>query len=247
MIDVHCHLMNQIDDGSKSLEETLKMAKKAENLGYHAIFATPHFIAGSHETDKEEIYEKLEIMNQRLQEMNCSLTIYPGNEIYFVSDFLSRIEDGSICTLGEGRYFLIEFPLSGIVLNMQQEIDQAIGAGYIPIIAHPERYEFVTKDMKKLLPLIESGALLQINIGSIMGLYGSTVKKNVIKLIKNDMVHLIGTDAHDFSKVYDIYEKAMKKIHKLMDDETLEIVLHENSEKVLNNEIIYTWEPKLKK
>jgi protein-tyrosine phosphatase len=246
MIDMHCHLVYNIDDGSKSVEETLNMAKKAEKLGYDAIFATPHFIAGSHETDKTEIYEKLENINNILNDEGCNLKVFEGNEVYFVSDVLQLIEDGCICTLNKSRYFLMEFPMSGLVLNMEQIITNVIRAGYVPIIAHPERYEFVEKDIKKLLPLVEAGALLQINVGSITGLYGSAVKKNVIKLIKNDMVHFIGTDAHDTRKVYDVYEKAMKKISKLMDSETLDIILNENPDKVLENEIIYPWEPKLK-
>ena len=174
------------------------------------------------------------------------IDIYQGNEVYFTPNIVELLQSGKVCTLNNSRYVLIEFPMTGNIFNMEQVIYQIINSGYVPIIAHPERYEFVDKNMKKLLPLINEGALLQINAASIMGLYGSSAKKNVVKLLKNDMVHLIGTDAHDYKRVYDLYEKSMKKISKLVDEKKLNIILNENSNCVLNNEYVYTWEPKLR-
>lgn len=87
---------------------------------------------------------------------------------------------------------------------------------------------------------------MQINIASISGLYGSTVKKNVKKLIKYDMVHLIGSDAHDPSKVYDLYEKSYKKLSKLIDKEKFEIIVNHNPKKILRDEYVSTWDPKIK-
>lgn len=246
MIDMHCHIIPEIDDGSKNLETTIEMAKKAENYGYKGIFATSHYIEGSHEILKSEMQGRVHALNDVLAQRGINLKIYQGNEVYFTPNIVELLQQGKICTLNNSRYFLIEFPMSGFVFNMEQIVSQVIRAGYVPIIAHPERYEFVTKDIKKLLPLIEEGALLQINVASIMGLYGSTVKKNVIKLLKYNMVHLIGTDAHDTSRVYDLYEKGMKKISKIVDSKRLDTILNENPSSILNNEYVYTWDPKIK-
>ena len=247
MIDMHCHLIYEVDDGSKSLEQTIRMAKKAYSLGYEGICATPHFISNSHETDVSELCEKLTIINDILKKDGINMIIYPGNEVYFSMDIVENIKSKKICTLNSSKYFLMEFPMTGLVLNMEQIIFMARQEGYIPIIAHPERYEFVTKDISKLLPLIEAGAFLQLNVGSIMGLYGSNAKKNAVKLLKNNMISFIGTDAHDSKRVYDIFDKSLKKISKLVDSETLDIILNKNPRKVLNNEEIFTWEPKIKK
>lgn len=246
MIDMHCHIIPGIDDGSKNLETTIGMAIKAVNYGYKGIFATSHYIEGAHETLKSDIQGKVQALNDVLLQRGINLKVYQGNEVYFTPNVVELLQEGKVCTLNNSRYFLMEFPMSGLVFNMEQVIGQAIRAGYVPVIAHPERYEFVTKDIKKLLPLIEEGALLQINVASIMGLYGSTAKKNVIKLLKNNMVHLIGTDAHDTSKVYDLYEKGIKKISKLVDSKKLDTILNENPNNILNNEYVYTWDPKLK-
>lgn len=246
MIDMHCHIVPSVDDGSKNLEVTIQMAKKAEKLGYEGIFATSHYIQGSHELDSDEFNGKVQALNDVLKQKEINVKIYKGNEIYYTPDIVELLKNGDVCTLNGTKYFLMEFPMSGLVFNMEQIISLAIHAGYVPIIAHPERYEFVTRDIKKLLPLIDKGALMQINIASITGLYGSTVKKNVKKLIKYDMVHLIGSDAHDPSKVYDLYEKSYKKLSKLIDKEKFEIIVNQNPKKILRNEYVSTWNPKIK-
>ena len=118
--------------------------------------------------------------------------------------------------------------------------------GYIPILAHPERYDFVTKDINSLLPLIEAGVLLQANIGSITGKYGKDAKKNVKKMLKLNMVHFLGTDSHTTS-VYEMYEKSMKAIKKVVkDEELLYKIISENPVKVLKNEKINIWYPNSK-
>lgn len=246
MIDMHCHIIPSVDDGSKSLEVTMEMAKKAVSLGYEGIFATSHYIDNSNELDKVEFKGKVKALNDVLSQNGINLKIYEGNEIYYTPNLLELLQNNKVCTLNNTRYFLMEFPMSGFVFDMENSIRNVIRAGYIPVIAHPERYEFVTKDIKKLLPLIEEGALLQINVGSINGFYGRTVKSNVKKLIKYDMVHLIGTDAHDPHKIYDIGEKSLKKLSKLFDKEKLDIILNENPKHILNNEYVSTWDPKLK-
>lgn len=246
MIDMHCHIIPSVDDGSKNLEITLEMAKNAVKLGYKGIFATSHYIENSHELDRVEFIGKVKALNDVLNQKGIDLKIYEGNEVYYTPNMLQLLQEKKVCTLNNTRFFLMEFPMSGLVINMENTIRDVVRAGYIPVIAHPERYEFVTKDMKKLLPLIEEGALLQINVGSINGYYGSTVKNNAKKLIKYDMVHLIGTDAHDPYRIYDIGEKSFKKLSKLFDKEKLDIILNENPNHILNNEYVSTWNPKLK-
>lgn len=246
MIDTHCHIIPGVDDGARNIESTIRMAKRASELGYKGIFATSHYIEDSHELNSNEIKGKVKALNDVLFQRGINIKVYEGNEVYYTPNMAELLQSGKVCTLNNSRYFLMEFPMSGMVFNMEQLISNVIRLGYVPIIAHPERYEFVTKDMKKLLPLIEEGALLQINVGSITGLYGSSAKKNVVKLLKNNMVHLIGTDSHNSSRVYDVYEKGMKKISKLIDSEKLDIILNKNPNNILNNEYIYTWEPKLK-
>ncbi len=246
MIDVHCHIIPEIDDGSKSVTQTFKMAEAASKLGYKGIFATPHYIKDSHETSSNDIKNSVDVLNKQFLEKGIDIKLYCGNEVYFCTDVLNLIESQKVCTLGNSKYVLIEFPMNGTALNMENVIFNILRVGYVPVIAHPERYEFVHKDIKKLLPFIEEGALLQINVASIVGFYGECAKKTVKKLLKYDMVHLIGTDSHDPSSVYDVYEKSMKKIKKVVKDDKLENILIENPRSIVEDKVIEIWSPKLK-
>ena len=244
MIDIHCHLIPGIDDGSKNVTETFEMARRASELGYKGIFATPHYIKDSHETSSSDINNSVEVLNKLFKERDIDCKVYVGNELYFTPDALDLYKDSKVCTLGNSKYALIEFPLNGTALNMQSVITNICQVGYVPVIAHPERYEFVHKDIKKLLPLIEEGALLQINVGSISGYYGNTTKKTVIKLLKKDMAHLIGTDSHNSSSIYDIWENSIKKIEKIVKKDRLQQMLIDNSKAILKDEVIDVWSPK---
>ncbi|MDD3304279.1 MAG: hypothetical protein PHP54_05115 [Clostridia bacterium] len=238
MIDMHCHIIPNIDDGSQNITETLEMAKKASCLGYTGIYATPHYIENRHETDKIDIKNSVAVLNKMLKEKNISITIYEGNEIYICNELLEIVRDHKVCTLGKSKYILFELPFSGEVLNLKEIISELSHVGYIPILAHPERYEFISKDYKRVLPFIQEGALLQINLASITGYYGNKPKKCVEKLLKNNLVHFIGTDAHDSHSIYDIHEKALKLITKKTSDKKLHEILIDNPNNVLKDKSI---------
>lgn len=238
MIDMHCHIIPQVDDGSRSITQTFEMAKRASELGYTGIFATSHYIEHSNETNKKDLINSIDVINKMLKEKNINITLYQGNEAYFTPDLLELYKQDKICTLGNSRYILMEFPMTGLAFNMEQVVFSLINYGYIPIIAHPERYEFVDKDYKKLIPLINEGALLQGNIGSIMGVYGNSAKKNLIKLLKKNMISFFGTDSHNEYKIYDVYDKAVKKLEKVVGKEKMYKLLEENPKSVLENKDI---------
>lgn len=248
MIDMHCHIIPYTDDGAVDLNTSLEMARLAKNVGYTGIFATSHYIIPDNELINQEYIQNIEKLNRELEKENIDIKIYNGNEIFFTNDIASLVKEHKVCTLGDSRYVLVELPLYNniIPMNVYEEFNKLQDQGYIPILAHPERYDFVTKDVKSLIPLIESGVLLQSNIGSIIGRYGKNPQKNIKKMLKLNMVHLFGTDSHTTS-VYEVYEKAMNKIKKtLRNDEMLNIILNENPNKILNNEEISIWYPKNK-
>ena len=179
---------------------------------------------------------------------NINVKVYNGNEVFFTNNLLDLILEKKVCTLADSRYVLVELPLFNniIPINVFDEFNRLQDAGYIPILAHPERYDFVTKDVNSLVQLIESGVLIQSNIGSIDGKYGKNAKKNIKKMLKLNMVHFFGTDSHN-TTVYDIYEKSIKSIKKVVkDEELLNKIFVENPNKVLNNERISVWYPKSK-
>ncbi len=248
MIDMHCHIIPYTDDGAIDLNTSIDMARKAKDVGYEGIFATSHYIIPDNEVLNEEYVQNIKKINDTLEKENIDIKIYHGNEIFFTNDIIDLVKDHKVCTLGDSKYVLVELPLfnSIIPMNVYEEFNKLQDEGYVPILAHPERYDFVTRDIKNLIPLIEAGVLLQSNIASITGKYGRNPQRNIKKMLKLNMVHLLGTDSHTTS-VYEIYDKAMNKIKRtLKNDEMLNTILNENPDKILNNEEISIWYPKSK-
>ncbi len=248
MIDMHCHIIPYTDDGAVDTDATIRMGKKAQEVGYTGIFATSHYIIHDNELVNKDYVENIEKVNELFKKENINIKIYNGNEIFFTNGIVDLIKTGKVCTLGNSRYVLVELPLfSNIVpMNVYDEFNLLQDNGYIPILAHPERYDFVTKNINSLLTLVEAGVLLQSNIGSISGKYGKDAKNNIKKMLKAKMVHFLGTDSHTTS-VYEMYEKSMKKISKVVkDEELLDKIMNENPNKVLNNEKIDIWYPNSK-
>ncbi|MDO4282235.1 MAG: hypothetical protein Q4D02_01245 [Clostridia bacterium] len=244
MVDIHCHIIPLVDDGSKSFEETLKMAKKAESLGINHIVATPHYIERDTKISSAVIKDSVKRLNLELKKNGICVELYAGNEIFFTNGIANLMVETKALSINETKYVLFEFPMYNIKpLNMLNEVENLVYLGYIPIIAHPERYSFTKKSYKEFVRLIELGALLQINVGSISGTYGKYAKKNVKKLLKHDMVHLIATDSHDSTRIYDRYCECMKKIKKVIKEEKLNIIL-ENSQRVLQGKSVQKFEVK---
>lgn len=239
MLDVHCHFIPGVDDGSKDVTTSINMAKKAESLGYNAIFATPHYIESAHETQKEDLLNSIEILNKMLEERNINVNIYSGNEIYYSRNVLELLQENKVCTLANSRYFLMELPFTGKVLGLTDLIQNITHFGYIPIIAHPERYDFVNKNYKELYDIIDAGALLQVNLSSITGYYGNKPKATVKKLLKNNMVSVIGSDSHDDKRIYDKFDVAKKKILKIIDEDRWEKLTRINPSYIIEDKNIY--------
>lgn len=246
MLDIHCHIVPYTDDGALDINSSIEMGKKAQELGYKGIFATSHYIIHDNELINKDFVYNVKKLNELFEIENINVKVYNGNEIFFTNDIIDLVKENKVCTLGNSKYVLVELPLFNniVPINVYDEFNKLQDEGYIPILAHPERYDFVTKDVNNLIPLIESGVLIQSNIGSINGKYGNNAKKNIKKMLKLNMVHFLATDSHNTS-VYEIYEKSIKKIRKcIKDDNLLDTILNENPNKVLNNEDISIWYPK---
>ncbi len=249
MLDMHCHIIPYTDDGALDTSTSIEMGKKAQEVGYTGIFATSHYIIHDNELVYKEYINNVKKLNELFKMENIDVKVYNGNEVFFTNNLLELVIDKKVCTLADSRYILVELPLFNniVPINVYDEFNRLQDAGYIPVLAHPERYDFVTKDINSLVNLIESGVLIQSNIGSVSGKYGKNAKKNIKKMLKLNMVHFLGTDSHN-TTVYEIYEKSLKAIKKIVkDDEILNKILIENPNKVLNNEKISIWYPKSSK
>lgn len=243
MIDFHSHIIFDVDDGAETIENSIKMILEAEKAGYTDIIATPHYMEGCYEVEKDEINKKIQLINTVLQQNNVNVKVHQGNEVYITNNVVNLINEGIVSTMNNSRYVLIETPMGEEPLNLIEVIYNVIENGKIPVIAHPERYEFIQKNPNKLYNLIEQGALFQANIGSIIGLYGKDVKKTVEQLLQNNMIHFIGTDTHRPNSIYTKIDTAIEELAQIVSRKKIRELTYENAQKVLNNEEIEIEEP----
>lgn len=197
MIDMHSHIINGIDDGSKSIEMTINMLKKAEQSGTTDIIATPHFMRGRFEVEYNEVLKKVEELKEISRENNIDINIYAGQEVYYSRNLLEYYNDKIIGTINNSKYMLIELPM--LEFNIEEVINTIYELqirGITPIIAHPERYKPFIKKPSMINALIKEGMLFQLNAGSIAGDFGKDVKKTATKYLEYNIYSVVGSDAH---------------------------------------------------
>ncbi len=235
MIDIHSHLIPNVDDGAKSPEETIELIKEAREAGITDIILTPHYIINSYEQNAETLILLKDKLQQIINSENIKVNLHIGMEVYITDNLVEILKQNKILTLAGSKYLLMELPLNTNVQYLDMVIFKLIENNIIPIIAHPERYKFVQEYPSKVRELIESGCLIQSNIGSILGIYGKKAKKTIKYLLKNDLINFIATDTHRKNTIYPLLEKGIKKIEKITGKEKAEELTNLNVQKILNN------------
>lgn len=247
MIDLHLHILPEIDDGSSSLEESVRMAKRLSELGFKGAFCTSHYIADSPQAADNQTKNRLrEKLQAELDKAGIKLKLLPGNEIYIdpkMVDFLTTKKatclGGDFNARKKNQHVLFELPFYAEVSYLRDIIFELKAKGLVPILAHPERYLFVQKKKEAIFEIVKLGVKLQSNYGSIVGQYGGKAKKIMKFLLKNRLVSYLGTDIHRAEgSLFLKFEKAEKKIIKLIGEtEYRKIIEHgdELAKPFLNN------------
>ena len=238
MIDMHSHFLPQIDDGSRSVEETFQMIKEASKAGFTAIVSTSHYIANTYDFNKEERREIINAISSNLSKENIDIKLYNGAEVYIDADITGKIKDGIIPKVNNSKYLLMELPMQNRMLSADDIIHNLLSNNIVPIIAHPERYKYVQDNPNVLISYIEKGVLFQANFASIIGYYGNATKKTVIKLLQNDMIHCLGTDCHRAQTIYVNMDKILEHLNKILPKKEIEKLTTINPMKIVNNQEI---------
>lgn len=240
MKDLHNHLLYGIDDGSKNLEESIEILSNLESEGVTSIVVTPHYIIGSNYNSNN--LEKEKLLKELQKRTNIKL--YLGNEIYIDNRIVDEIENGNISSINNSKYLLIELPLHEKMEHAKDILFRLRNKGFIPIIAHPERYHYIS--LEELTSYIEMGCLLQGNITSLNEKYGKNARLNLELLLKKHMIYVIGTDTH--SKNNSNIKLCLEKLKKIVNDENIyEDLVNNNFERIVNNEEVPRYEIKSQK
>lgn len=243
MIDFHTHILPNIDDGARSIEETIHLIQEARQAGFEAMIATSHYMEGYYETDVSGREIWMNVIYQKLQEENSNLTLYLGNEIYLSNNMIPLLEEGKASTINDTSYVLFEMPLNIEPLNLYSVVYDMMQAKLVPILAHPERYRFVQKDPELIYDLIKKGVLMQANYASILGYYGPKAQIIIKKFLENNMIHFLGSDVHRPNTIYPRIPQILEKIEKIVGKEKLEELTTTNPKLVLKNKRIDFEEP----
>ena len=238
MIDFHTHILPNIDDGSRSIEETFNLIKEAKNVGFEAIISTSHYIEEYYETNAPEREVWINAIYENLQAKNIDINLYLGNEIYLSENIIKLLEEGKASTINDTSYVLFEMPLNAEPMNLYDVIYEMMQYKLVPILAHPERYSFVQKEPELIYDLIEKGVLMQANFGSILGIYGEKAQIIVKKFFENNMIHFLGTDVHRQNSIYPKVPEALVEITKIIGDEKVKELTKINPRLVLHNKKI---------
>lgn len=194
LIDIHSHILPYIDDGSDDWESSLTMLKNAEKEGIVAIVATPHILSENDFNTEKQIIETYLELQRRVEAEGLKIKIYLGCEIYAQHD---TSLDHKIATLNNNKkYFLVEFPMGAIPRFVPEMFFNFIVNEKIPIVAHPERNMGFQKRPSLVYDYIQRGAFMQINEGSLRGRYGQHAQMLAVKMIENNLVHIVASDGH---------------------------------------------------
>lgn len=238
MIDFHTHIIPQIDDGSRNVKETFTLLREAEIAGFDRIISTSHYLSGQYEKNELERKELLTAISRIAKKSGINIELYLGSEIYIDNNIVDFLQEGRASSINGTRYVLIELSLQHKPLELKETIYKLLEKKYKPILAHPERYEYVQKDIMYLKELSDMGVLFQSNFASFIGRYGNSAKKTAKKLLENDMVQFLGSDAHRKDSIYPSIPKCIKEIKKIISEEKFRELSEYNAEKILKNESI---------
>lgn len=238
MIDFHSHILPNIDDGSRSIEETFNLIKEAKEAGFEGIVCTSHYMENYYETNRPEREVWINAIHENLENKNIDMNLYLGNEIYMSDNIIELLEDGKATTMNDTSYVLFELPMNAEPMNLYDMVYEMQQYKIVPILAHPERYSFVQTDPELIYDLIDKGVLMQANYGSIIGQYGKKAQMIVQKFLENNMIHMLGTDVHRQNTIYPKIPEIILELKSLIGEEKVKELTTINPELVINNKRI---------
>lgn len=239
MIDLHCHILPELDDGSQSLEESLAMARMAVESGVRAMAATPHCM----DSRAAEVYDAWAFLKQSLEETGVPLKLFPGMEIFGTQDTARLLREGKLFTLNGSRYPLIEFSFQSDGDEETWILRSVCRAGFRPIVAHPERYTYLQHDPELVNRWQRMGCLFQVNRGSLLGRFGGHAQALASELVERGFAAAVASDAHSPRMRTPWMADVRNLLSREFSPRCARALLLDNPKKILKDEPITLAEP----
>lgn len=234
MIDIHCHILPDLDDGASSMEEALEMARTAADSGVTDIIATPHFRGAPEALEmKEEIDRRYRELKAALQRWQIPIKLHKGAEILCTPQTPLLARQGLLPTLGDTRYVLLEFYFNESFGFMDNCLQKIAAMGYTPVVAHPERYDAVQWDPEQLWFWESRGYVFQLNKGSVLGTLGFRAEQTAHEMLELGLAHVFASDAHNCDRRTPNMEGLQRWMEECCDPELAQILLKKNPGQII--------------
>ena len=233
--DLHSHILPALDDGAKNMDKTREMLQIAYEEGIREIIATPHFFASRKSASADQIRETIVRVEEEMEDWGFSIKLYPGNEIYYRSEVAELLEAGEILTLADSQYVLVEFDPMTEYSYLRDGILKLDSFGYIPILAHVERYECLFEKKERLQRVKDHGGLIQVNASSFQGGLFDEMGKRARYIMKHELLDFVGTDAHSTGKRSPRMKETASYLYKKSGKKRAEEILLKNPQSVIQN------------
>ena len=194
---MHCHILPGIDDGARDEETSLRMLEQESREGAKAVIFTPHFKPSHRNASPQQVIDLTDRLQDLTDEIGLKLDLYPGNEILYFGEVPELLAQGKILTLAGSDHVLIEFHPADPYDRIRQGVYEILAAGFVPVLAHVERYNCILEHPERADELIGMGGRIQVNAMSVLGKSGFRIRQFTRNLIRNDRVDFLSTDAHD--------------------------------------------------
>lgn len=238
MIDLHNHILPALDDGAADIAESLAIARQFVAEGVSAIAATPHLnLSARAPVGREAVERALATVRDAIGREGIELEVAQGEEVYLVPEVLTALEAGQACTLGGSRSVLVELPFEVKPAYLDDLIFQIQLAGYTLILAHPERYRFVQRDVSAVEPLVDRGVVLQATAPALLGEYGPGVKRTAERLLQRGFYALGASDRHHPGPLRSLVQMH-DRITALTNADLADLLLRENPRRVLAGQTV---------
>lgn len=220
--DLHSHLIPGIDDGAQNVHESIVLIRKMMELGFRKIITTPHIMADYYRNTPETINRGLDFLREELVKQNIDIPIEAAAEYYLDETFESKLEKGNILTIGD-KFLLFEISFVNYPQNLFDIVEKIKDKGYKPILAHPERYPYLSESLDNYRRIKDSGCYFQLNTIALTGYYGKQSQKIAEQLIDNMMVDFIASDMHHLKHANALaHSLTLPYVQKLLTDYQLQ-------------------------
>lgn len=248
IVDLHCHILPAIDDGSKDWSTSLKLARAAVADGVTHAVLTPHHLNGRYLNHKEDIIKLTAEFRQKLKAEGINLVVFPGQEVRLSGQLIQAVDDDDILYCdADGRYLLSEFPSEDVPLYAKDTVFQLMSCGITPVIVHPERNNRILKEPKVLESFLEQGCLVQVTASSYMGTFGKEIEELSRNLLAAGQVACFASDAHDLPKRQYELSEALAKASKEFGEAVAKRLNDQARDLINGDDVSLNWQPLKKK